>query len=66
MELIEKVLVKMKIKTDLDQLIDDVVIELNQPLLDDDYPDTLGDMDKREEAIDWIINRLEQIKAGEI
>jgi len=56
----------MKIKTDLDRLIDDTVIELNQPLLDDDYPDTLGDADKREEAIDWLINRLEMIKDGEI
>lgn len=56
----------MKIKHDLDQLIDDVVIELNQPLLDDMYPDTLGDQDKRDEAIDWIINRLEMIKNGEI
>lgn len=56
----------MKIKHDLDQLIDDTVIELNQPLLDDMYPDTLADEEKREEAIDWLINRLEMIKSGEI
>lgn len=56
----------MKIKHDLDQLIDDTVIELNQPLLDDDYSDTLADEDRREEAIDWLIQRLEMIKDGEI
>lgn len=56
----------MKIKHDLDQLIDDTVIELNQPLLDDDYSDTLADGDKREEAIDWLMTRLQMIKNGEI
>lgn len=55
-----------KVKADLDQLIDDVLIWLNEPVLDDMYHDMLADEDKREEAIDWLIDRLEQIKSGEI
>ena len=55
-----------KVKHDLDQLIDDTLIWLNEPVLDDMYPDMLADGEKREEAIDWLIDRLEQIKRGEI
>lgn len=55
-----------QVKTDLDRLIDDTIIYLNEPVLDDMYPDMLADEDKREEAIDWLIDRLEQIKNGEI
>ena len=55
-----------KVKADLDQLIEDTLIWLNEPVLDDMYPDMLADGDKREEAIDWLIDRLELIKRGEI
>ncbi len=55
-----------QVKTDLDKLIEDTIIWLNEPVLDDMYPDMLADGDKREEAIDWLIDRLEQIKRGEI
>ena len=55
-----------QVKADLDKLIDDTIIWLNEPVLDDMYPDRLADGDRREEAIDWLINRLEQIKSGEI
>lgn len=55
-----------QVKADLNQLIDDVIIWLNEPVLDDMYPDMLADGDKREEAIDWLIDRLELIKRGEI
>ena len=55
-----------KVKADLDQLIDDTIIWLNEPVLDDMYPDMLADGDKREKAIDWLIDRLELIKRGEI
>lgn len=55
-----------KVKAELDQLIEDVTVWLNEPVFDDDIPDLLVDGDKREEAIDWLINRLELIKAGEI
>ena len=56
----------MSVKTDLDRLIDDTVIYINEPVLDDDQPDMMADPDKREEAIDWLIKRLELIKNGEI
>jgi len=55
-----------QVKVNLDRLIDDTVIYLNEPVLDDMYPDIMADEDKREEAIDWLIDRLEQIKSGEI
>ena len=56
----------MNVKHDLDQLIDDTTLWLNEPVLDDDIPDVVTDPEKREEAIEWLIDRLEQIKGGEI
>lgn len=55
-----------QVKADLDRLIDDTTIWLNEPVFDDDMPDVVTDPYKREEAIDWLMDRLEQIKGGEI
>lgn len=46
----------------LESLIDKVVLEFNPSTLDDDIPDVLDDWDNREEAIDYLIEKLQKMK----
>lgn len=54
----------MTINEKLEELIDEVIIMLNEPLLDDMYPDTLEDFDNRIEAIEYLEDKLLKIKEG--
>ena len=48
-----------QLKTALSELVDSFVIDNNSPVLDDMYPDLLSDPDQRDEAIDSLINYIE-------
>lgn len=51
-----------KMRKILSELIDDIVISENEPILDEMYPDVLGDPDKRDEAVDTLINFIEKYR----
>lgn len=48
----------------IESLIEEVIVAMNPMLLDDDYPDAIGDWDNWEEAIDYLIDKLNKIKEG--
>lgn len=43
----------------LEKLVDSFVVDNNSPVLDDMIPDFLSDPDKRDEAVDSLINYIE-------
>ena len=53
----------MTINDKIEKLIDEVLIELNEPVLDDMYPDMLADWDRKLEAIEYIEEKLLNMKA---
>lgn len=49
---------------EIDVLISKVVLQMNPEVLDDDLNDLLDDWDNRENAIDYLIDKLIKIKEG--
>jgi len=46
----------------LSEMVDEIIISENEPLLDEMYPDVLGDPDKRVEAVDLLISFIEKYR----
>lgn len=46
----------------IDHLIDKVVLQMNPQMLDDQLSDTLDDPDERDNAIEYLIDKLQKIK----
>ena len=50
------------IDASLDSLVDKIVLEMNPQTLDDDIEDVLNEWDNRENAIDYLIEKLQKMK----
>ena len=55
----------MSIRSKLGQLIYETIAEINDGYTDEMLTDMCEDPDKNEEAIDYLIDKLEKIKEGE-
>ena len=52
------------VEDSINELVDKIILEMNPQTLDDDIPDVLDDWDNRENAIEYLIEKLQKLLKG--